>query len=244
MKSVLRNHRVIMKKSIALLFGAGCFLFHSSLYANDFMSNNGRVYNLNIKSFRAQKFKQVVPQHFDFSCGAAALATLLKYHYDISATEQKILDSMFAVGNQNKIRKQGFSLLDMKNYLGTIGLPADGYRVNIENVSAAGMPGIVLINANGYMHFVVVKGVSDKHVLLGDPALGMRKVSMDAFLSMWNGIYFIIKSNSHIARASFKIADDNWERRRGVLFGNALSHQALSHFTIHTTYTPNIYRGL
>lgn len=243
MKSLLRNYMIFMKMCVALFFGAGCFLFHSPLHANDFMLNSGRVYNINVKSFRSQKFEYVVPQHYDFSCGAAALATLLKHHYDIVTTEQEVLDSMFAVGDQDKIRKQGFSLLDMKNYLHTIGIPADGYKVDIESVSKVGVPGIVLINANGYMHFVVVKGISDKHVLLGDPALGMRKVSMDAFLSMWNGIFFIIKSDLQVGQASFKMENDNWEGRRGALFSNALSHQALSQFTIHTAYTPNIYQG-
>jgi hypothetical protein len=232
-----------MKVCAALVLGAGCFFFQSPLYANDFMLNSGRTYNINVKSFRAQKFEQVVPQHYDFSCGAAALATLLKYHYDINVTEQKVLDSMFAVGNQDKIRKQGFSLLDMKNYLHTIGLPADGYKVSIKSISKVGVPGIVLINANGYMHFVVVKGISDKHVLLGDPALGMRKVSMDTFLSMWNGIFFIVKTNFQIGQASFKMENDKWEGRRGALFSNAMSHQALSQFTVHTAYTPNIYQG-
>lgn len=207
------------------------------------MLNNGRAYNMSVKSFRAQKFEQVVPQHYDFSCGAAALATLLKYHYDVPTTEQKVLDAMFDVGDQDKIRKQGFSLLDIKNYLYTIGLPADGYRVDIKSVANVGVPGIVLINANGYMHFVVVKGVGDKHVLLGDPALGMRKVSIESFLSMWNGIYFIIKTNLQAGQANFKMVDDKWERRRDALFNNALSNQALSHFTIHTAVTPNIYQG-
>jgi hypothetical protein len=229
-----------------------CFYFYLittlglclSANASDFgLVGGNRAFSLKVSSFKEQRFKTVVPQKYDFSCGSAALATLLKYHYDYPITEQEVLDSMYKVGDQDKIKKQGFSLLDMKQYLANIKLSADGYNLkNIEKISAAGVPGIALINTNGYMHFVVIKGVNQSHVLIGDPALGIRKVSRDDFADMWNNVFFVIRNNTDQARFSFS-HEDTWSSRRKALFETALSNTALASFSVHTSLTPNVYQG-
>ena len=155
-------------------------------------------------------------------------------------SEQEVLDAMYSVGDQDKIKAQGFSLLDMKQYLETLGYKADGFRLDLDRVKEAGVPGIALINTNGYMHFVVIKGINQTHVLLGDPSLGTRKVTHDDFNEMWNDIFFVIRNNTNQARLSFSY-DDSWSDRRQVLFRTALSDQALSTFSVHTAITPGFY---
>ena len=169
------------------------------------------------------------------------MATLLKFHYDYPVTEQEVLDAMYAVGDQEKIRKQGFSLLDMKQYLATQGLRADGFKLNdLQKISRAGVPGIALINTNGYMHFVVLKGINEKYVLIGDPALGIRKVTHRDFMDMWNNVFFIIRNRFDHATLNFS-HEDTWASRRKTLFDTALSNSALATFSVHTSFTPNIY---
>ena len=216
---------------------------YSNVHASDFgIVGGNRAFSLSVTSFKDQRFEAVVPQEYDFSCGSAALATLLKYHYKMPVTEQEILDAMYTVGDQEKIKKQGFSLLDMKQYLTTLGLNADGYSINFETIRKASVPGIVLINTNGYMHFVVVKGINQNHILVGDPALGARKVSREDFIDMWNNVFFIIRNHAAQARSSFN-HEDTWSNRRKTLFNTALSDRALSTFSVHTAMTPNIYQG-
>lgn len=226
-----------------ILIGSVGFCLSAS--ANDFgLVGGNRTFSVKVTSFKAQRFKDVVPQEYDFSCGSAALATLLKYHYDYHVTEQEVLDSMYKVGNQDKIKKQGFSLLDMKQYLSVRKFNADGFKLdNLEKISKAGVPGVALINTNGYMHFVVIKGINDKYVLVGDPALGTRKVSREDFTDMWNNVFFVIRNQSDSARFSFN-HEDKWASRRKALFDTALSNVALSSFSVHTSLTPNIYQGL
>ena len=113
---------------------------------------------------------------------------------------------------------------------------------SLEKIKKAGVPGIVLINSNGYMHFVVIKGVSDKFVLIGDPALGIRKVPHNKFIKMWNNVFFVIRNKSDSARLSFS-QDDSWTDQRKSLFNMALSNSTLSSFSVHTAITPNIYQG-
>ena len=130
--------------------------------------------NVQTTSLAERKFKEIVQQQFDFSCGSAALATLLTYHYERPTDEMTAFRYMYDKGDREKIAQAGFSLLDMKGYLAQLGLDADGYQSELDMLAKAGIPAIALINYRGYRHFVVVKGVRRDSVLLGDPALGTR----------------------------------------------------------------------
>lgn len=156
-----------------------------------------------VTSLIGRRFVTVVRQQYDFSCGSAALATLLRYHYDDPQTEQSVFLGMFRDGNRAQIQRLGFSLLDMKRYLAARGVAADGYRVTIAQIEKARVPGIALINFSGYKHFVVVKGVSADTVLLGDPSLGLRRESRTTFAKQWNGVFFVVNGRSDVAMRHF-----------------------------------------
>lgn len=196
-------------------------------------------YTVNVESYQDSNFRGIVRQNFDFSCGSAALATLLRYHYDWPVDESIVLDAMFAVGDQEKIRREGFSLLDMKQYLSALGFAADGYKQSLDKLSRVGIPAIVLINSNGYLHFVVVKGVTSEKVLLGDPALGLRSLPREEFESMWNGILFVIRDDLELARHTFNRKGD-WRIRQKAQFSTAME-QGLSRFSLDITPTPGYY---
>ena len=92
----------------------------------------GGLLSIPVISIREAKFKSVIQQQFDYSCGSAALATLLSFHYDRPTTEAQTFEKMFEVGDQDAIRRSGFSLLDMKNYLDTLDMRADGFRISLD----------------------------------------------------------------------------------------------------------------
>src|SRR5580658_2885474 len=74
----------------------------------------GFVYTAPVTTLKELRFRRVVKQAYDFSCGSAALATLLTYHYNYPVLEDSVLKAMFAEGDKEKIRKEGFSMLDLK----------------------------------------------------------------------------------------------------------------------------------
>jgi predicted double-glycine peptidase len=158
---------------------------------------------LPVTSLIARRFLTVVRQQYDFSCGSAALATLLRYHYQDLQTEQTVFVGMFRDGDRAQIRQLGFSLLDMKRYLAVRGIGADGYRVSLDEIERARVPGIALIDFNGYKHFVVVKGVAGDTVLLGDPSLGLRREARATFAKQWNGVFFVLNGRNDIAMQHF-----------------------------------------
>ncbi|HKE96296.1 MAG TPA: C39 family peptidase, partial [Povalibacter sp.] len=143
----------------------------------------------------------------DFSCGSAAVATLLTFHYGQPVSEQEVFAQMYQAGDRGKINKQGFSLLDMKHYLNAHGYQADGFELPVEKLAEQGLPAIVLLSERGYRHFVVVKGVRRGRVLVGDPAMGTRAMSTERFTHLWaSKILFVI--HNHRDRAKFNTPVD------------------------------------
>jgi predicted double-glycine peptidase len=146
-----------------------------------------------VNSIKQLRFQQTLHQQYDFSCGSAALATLLTYHYGLKVTEQSVFEQMYQHGNQAKIRAEGFSLLDMQRYLATRGMRADGFALPLQELFNAALPAIVLVTEKGYRHFVVIKGARDGRILIGDPANGTRAMAREAFDAIWqNRLLFVI----------------------------------------------------
>jgi hypothetical protein len=187
-------------------------------------------YSVPVQSMEDRRFASVIRQRYDFSCGSAALATLLRYHYGGLQDEAQVFRGMWAEGDRAQIRRLGFSLLDMKRYLASAGHKADGFEVTLDEVARAGVPGIALINLNGYRHFVVVKGVSADEVLVGDPALGLKPMRRDTFAKAWNGIYFALNDRLELGRSTFN-RDAQWAQFSRAPVGAGLtdpiSQQAL-----------------
>ncbi|MFO1186836.1 MAG: cysteine peptidase family C39 domain-containing protein [Alphaproteobacteria bacterium] len=185
-----------------------------------------------IRSIKEARFHRVVKQEHDFSCGSAALATLLSYHYDQPITEASIFTEMYRVGDQARIQKYGFSLLDMKQYLATHDMRADGFKVDLQRFAEIGVPAITLIETSGYKHFVVVKGVKGTVFWSAILRRGTRTIPRDKFASLWNGIAFVIRDKASTGKSHFN-EDQDWSVMAAAPFGTALSRQSLSSFSVH-----------
>ncbi len=159
--------------------------------------------HMHVRSWQDMKFTSTVHQKYDFSCGSAALATLLTYVYHVPVSEETVFKSMYRHGDEAKIRRLGFSLLDMKNYLARHHIPSNGFKASLAKLSEVRVPAIVLIDYHGYHHFVLVRGVRDGEVLLSDPSLGLRAEPVATFAKQWSGIFFAITSDLPQARLAF-----------------------------------------
>jgi predicted double-glycine peptidase len=174
----------------------------------------GGALSLKVESFQEQKYRSTVAQEHDFSCGSAALATLLSYNYNISVSETDVFNEMILNGDKQVISESGFSLLDIKNYLARHGLESGGYRAPLTKLVEVRLPAIVLINVRGYRHFVVLEGIEKGRVLLSDPANGMRSEAIGIFQSEWSGIFFLILSNVEQGQRHFN-SDQKWAAAPG-----------------------------
>ncbi|WP_372151189.1 C39 family peptidase [Vibrio renipiscarius] len=212
------------------ILALGMLTISASSHALDYMPSRG-VFSVPVKSYKEMQFGDVVRQQYDFSCGSAALASLLTYHYDNPADENTIFKIMYEKGNQSKIKKQGFSLLDMKTYLDSLGYQSDGFNVPLDKMRQLGVPGITLVNFDGYMHFVVIKGMNNHSVILGDPSRGTMQMTYEQFSQYYSGIVLLIRNHVDLAQNAY-ISDDNYTLYAPSPIESGISRDSLGVFSI------------
>lgn len=193
-------------------------------------SMGGGDYTLPITSLKQQRTRTTLIQKYDFSCGSAALATLLTHHYNYPVTEERVFQDMYVNGDQEKIQHEGFSLLDMKRFLAANGFDADGFQLPLDKLAEARVPAIVLINESGYHHFVVIKGLQGDRVLLGDPARGTRVMSRKDFEAKWiNNLLFVI--HNQMDQAKFNVAAE-WKVLPRAPLGDGIGRASMMDITM------------
>lgn len=158
---------------------------------------DGAMYVRSVESMRERQFRTLVRQQADFSCGAAALATILRYAYHVQVDEATVIKGMMGVADPDIVRQRGFSLLDIKRYVERLGMRGRGYRIDENRLRTLRVPGLVLMNVRGFRHFVVLKQVRGDVVELADPILGNRTVPFDEFLASWplRAVFIVIGSD-------------------------------------------------
>jgi len=147
-----------------------------------------------VRSLTELRQQGVIRQHWDLSCGAAAIATLLTYQLGRPVTEREVALAMLRRTSPNLVRaRMGFSLLDLKIYAATQGLGAAGYQeMTLADLDAMA-PAIVPIRTHGNRHFVIYRGRKGDRVLLADPSFGNRTMPIWSFNAAWaNGIGFTV----------------------------------------------------
>jgi predicted double-glycine peptidase len=213
--------------TLSLMATAALLAAVSPVHAADV---NGTSYSVPVVSMKNARQAGTLLQQYDFSCGSAALATLLTHHYGYPVNEQAVFEEMYTRGDQAKIQREGFSLLDMKRFLSARGFEADGFQQPLEKLLEARIPAIVLINENGYHHFVVVKGIKGDRILLGDPAKGTSAVSRARFEAIWkNQLLFVI--HNRMERAKFNLASD-WRVAPKAPLTAGVNHGGLANVTM------------
>ncbi len=199
-------------------------------HALDLALAGGVRVNVPATSLKEIRFRTTLRQQYDFSCGSAALATLLTHHYGVPVSEQGVFEHMYAHGDQRKIRREGFSLLDMQGFLAARGLRADGFRLPLDKLADAALPAIVLISDKGYHHFVVVKGIAGGRVLVGDPSSGTRSMTLAAFDAIWTSkLLFVIHGYRGAVRFN---ADGDWRAAPVAPIADSIMRQGLGPMTM------------
>lgn len=164
---------------------------------------------LTVKPDGVIKYRGIVRQAYDYSCGSAALTTLLNGYLGRQFQERQVMEGLLRFGEQDKIvERRGFSLLDMKRLVTALGHPSGGFRATIKDLLVLDHPAIVPIGYAGFKHFVVVKGVEDGRVYVADPALGNISFTIERFEEVWqDNVLFIVFPNGFEPKTTLAISD-------------------------------------
>lgn len=192
---------------------------------------------LSLKDLRDQ---DLVRQQFDFSCGAASLATLLRYGFGDDVTERELLIEMYESlpGDEQAIREaEGFSLLDLQRAAQARGYNAEGFRLAPDQIGMLAGPVIVFIEPRGYAHFAVLKGFRGDRAYLADPSRGNIRMPVYAFFEDWlqddgQGVIFVVEPQTGLPGGTMPLTLDTNEGPRPEIMtvremlavGNPLAH--------------------
>ncbi len=115
----------------------------------------------------------------DYSCGAAALATLLREFYGVNANEAGVLQRMQ--------KSEAASFADLAAASDTYGFRAVGIRMPLTDLLRLKIPAIVHLVHRGEGHFSVIRGIrADGLVALADPSWGNRRLLRHQFVELWD----------------------------------------------------------
>jgi ATP-binding cassette subfamily B protein len=135
-----------------------------------------------------------VRQHDITDCGAACIATVcLQYKKEMTITKLRDMS-----GTDIK----GTTVFGLVQTLERLGFEAKAGRMSREEFDKTfTLPMIAhIITKEGLSHFVVVQKVYKKHILIADPAKGLRKITKDEFFEDFdNGVVLCAPTNEFIA---------------------------------------------
>jgi predicted double-glycine peptidase len=190
--------RIVLRQATALVCAVAAF----GASPSSVVVNTGTVREeIRVKSLREQRDAGVVKQGYDYSCGAASLATLLSYGLNDEVREDTLLRALIEPLSPDglaALQHNGLSLFDLQHLAKQRGHKAQGFRISQNQLSKLSVPVIVFIKPHGYLHFAVFKGVRGERVHIADPSLGNVRMPLYRFLDMWadtagNGVIFAVE---------------------------------------------------
>lgn len=139
-----------------------------------------------------------VQQHDMTDCAAACLA-MVCLHYKKETTITKLRDMM---GTDLK----GTNLLGLSKCADRLGFTSQAVRVDKEGfLSEYTLPAIAnILTKEGLSHFVVIFKITDKYVVVGDPAKDLVRMEIDEFYKSFTGAMLILKPNNEFAKGKVK----------------------------------------
>ena len=205
----------MIRPTLALvgLMASALAAFASTVWAVNIDAGSGLRIESPLRSVKDLRDQNVVKQRFDYSCGSAALATLLRYGFGDKVTEADVINQLFGLLSDDEKAvsvKQGFSLLDLQRVANARGYKAEGFRLEPKDLDKLSGPVIVYIEPRGYKHFAVLRGVSGDRVYLADPSLGNIRMPIYRFLQQWlgngaTGVIFVVEPNEGLPQTQMPL---------------------------------------
>jgi ABC-type bacteriocin transporter len=124
-------------------------------------------------------------QHDETDCAAACLATICHYY-----GKRIPINRIRTYAGTDTKGTSGLGIIEAAKKLGFLvkGAKVPDIKENVEIPS----PFIAHVKREIIDHFVVVYKITDKQVVVGDPATGYEKMSRAEFNEQWTGVFFVM----------------------------------------------------
>lgn len=183
--------RVLSLLAVALLICASQALAGATI-----RTIGGGRFSYNVTPLKTLQTRKINIQRYDYTCGAAALSSILQYQYDEQVDEGDVI--MYVLRNRLStipvIQRKGLSLLQLKKVALHYGYKAIGYgQMTVADLAALNVPAIVPVHLYGFDHFLLFTGMIGDRVFLADPSSGNITMRRHTFDEAWKGrIGFIL----------------------------------------------------
>lgn len=149
-----------------------------------------RQFSAPVTSWMTIRGDNVVMQQHEYSCGAASMATVLRYYYGDEVGETEILKAALGKLPEREVEdreKNGLSMEDLSRGASQLGYPAAVLEVTYEKLLKLPAPVVVRQVEEDFKHFVVFRGALDGRVFVADPLRGNVRLPEGKFLKAWDG---------------------------------------------------------
>jgi predicted double-glycine peptidase len=150
-------------------------------------------------NFRDQKYVGVIAQTTEYSCGAAAIATLLSTFFGAPTAEMQVVElveaSLRTRGAEPSF-ETGLTAYDLTQASASLGLRLKGYRLDSRQLQdyfkQGGFPVIAHVT-QPRLHYLVVVGLVDENLLLCDPGWGRYVAPMSELTDarVMSGVFLV-----------------------------------------------------
>jgi predicted double-glycine peptidase len=142
------------------------------------------------RSYIERRYENMVRQALDFSCGAAALATIINDYWAKPVGESdviEILKKRYPGKIFISVVRSGFSFDDLIYAAEQLGFVGQGAKAPIGELEKLAGPVIVHLNKEGFEHFVVLRKARDNFAYVADPIAGNITMPYSEFYRQYTG---------------------------------------------------------
>ena len=137
---------------------------------------------------------QLIYQSEAAECGLACVAMIANHHgYQLDLSTLR---------NRYAVSLKGANLQHLMQLGDQMGLAGRALRLDLEHLSQLQLPCILHWNMN---HFVVLKKVTAKHIVILDPGAGERKVGMDEVSTAFSGVALELKPTQEFKKVDERV---------------------------------------
>lgn len=163
--------------------------------SNQFLESITYTNQVRVESLSEIKFRNIIKQELDYTCGIASLRNIFLNYYNITSSEGELI-SIAGI-------KPEYSLYDLSLISKQYEINTTGVKLTVDDLDKVKSPTMLYIKRNNSGHFVILKSKTKNMIKIIDPAWGYLTYTTKQFSKYWvlddqKGRALIFTKKSHV----------------------------------------------